>query len=100
MNCDFIVFGHGHDGVLRDTEYNGEATVALEPAVVVFANRGGMDNGPRMRPLGPVIFRVIRHRSAFDGQTYYIAIGEGAIEEEILENIDIKILGFRPRQAI
>ncbi len=100
MNCDFIVFGYGHDGVLRDTEYNGEDTVALEPAVGNIAHHAMANNNLRIRILGPVIFDVRRHRSRCDGLEYYIAIGEEANEQEISESVDLIIAGFRPRPAI
>lgn len=95
MDCDFIVFGHGHEGALRNTDYNGAAVVEFLPAVIIQGFRPGDAPAARAQPLGYLSFNVLRHRSAIDVKEYLLAIAEN----ENPENIDIKILGESPRTA-
>ncbi|MBV6817566.1 hypothetical protein KWG64_06375 [Rahnella sp. PD12R] len=95
MECDFILFGYGHEGSLRSTDYHGGDVVNFMPAVVVQGFRPGEVNAVRGQPLMLVSFNVVRHTSGIDGRTYFLAVADG----ETPENIDIRILGENPNPA-
>ncbi|MHD0451520.1 hypothetical protein ACY2EW_08575 [Serratia nevei] len=91
MEVDFLVFGHGHDGALRDAEYNGEGYVSLMAAIKAQA----IGNGEKIipQPLRKEIFKVVEHTSQIDHSTYLLAVADGYTPQ----NIDIKILHLRPK---
>lgn len=91
MEVDFLVFGHGHDGALREAEYNGEGHVSLMAAVKAQSIGHGEKIIPQ--PLRREIFKVVEHTSEIDHSTYLLAVAEGYTPQ----NIDVKILHLRPR---
>lgn len=95
MDCDFILFGHGHEGALRNKEYNGDATVSFMPAARVQGFRSGEVREIIAQPMGYAEFDVVRHRSEIDGNEYLLAVAHGVTPEEV----DLKILGEQPRPA-
>lgn len=91
MEVDFIVFGHGHAGVLRTKEYNGSKLVEFMPAAVAKAIRTGERINPQ--PLERKPFQVVEHTSGFDNKTYLLAVADG-VEPQ---NVDIRIIHESPR---
>ncbi|WP_112197775.1 hypothetical protein [Rahnella sp. NRRL B-41462] len=95
MDCDFILFGHGHEGALRNKEYNGDATVSFMPAVRIQGFRPGEVHEIIAQQVGYAEFNVVRHRSEMDGNVYLLAVADGVTPE----GVDLKILGEHPRPA-
>lgn len=91
MNVDFIVFGHGHDGVLRTDDYDGNGVVEFLPATKLQAIHQGKRIIPQQARFEK--FQVIRHTSDLDHKMYFLAVADGHVPEDI----DVKIMQENPR---
>lgn len=91
MEVDFIVFGHGHSGVLRAKDYDGSGVIEFLAANKAQAIRPGepINSTSRRRER----FQVVEHTSAFDHKTYLLAVADGHEPQ----NVDVKILHECPR---
>lgn len=91
MKVDFIVFGHGHDGVLRTDDYNGSGVVEFLPAAKLQAINPGKPIIPQQARFEK--FQVMVHTSGLDRKRYFLAVADGYIPEDI----DVKIMQESPR---
>ncbi|WP_037431343.1 hypothetical protein [Serratia plymuthica] len=91
MDVDFIVFGHGHAGALRNKEYDGAEFVEFLAAGMAQAIRPGERIIPQA--LRWERFRVVTHTSEFDHKIYLLAVAD----EFEPQNVDVRILHERPR---
>lgn len=91
MDVDFIVFGYGHTGALRNKNYDGSGFVELLPASKAQAIRPG--EAIISQQLRWEKFVVVEHTSSFDHKTYLLAVADGHEPQ----NVDVKILHERPR---
>lgn len=91
MEVDFIVFGHGHSGVLRAKDYDGSGVIEFLAANKAQAVRYGEPIISQQLRLEK--FVVVEHTSSFDHKTYLLAVADGHEPQ----NVDVKILHECPR---